>query len=201
MIHLLNRIRPKPKSEHWEDYFHGRETLLWEGKPEPGGSKSFGMIFLSLFGMPFLLAGLGTFGTGFSGFFTGSLVGFGGGIFMIFFSLPFICVGAGLVFGPWIAARYGHQFIRYALTNKRAYIATSWWHHQMQSYPIKADNSIDLKEGRYDTVYFFTEVTTDSEGDTKRRKIGFEHIKDGMAVYKLLRDVQAKAIDRDTSQT
>lgn len=201
MIGLLNRIKPKPKSEHWEDYFHGRETLLWEGKPEPGGTKSFGMILLSLFGIPFLLAGLSVFAGGFVGLFSGGVVGMGGGIFMMVFALPFICVGAALVFGPWITARHRHKFIRYALTNKRAYIATSWWHHQMQSYPIEADSNIELQEGRYDTVYFFTDVISNSKGDEMRRKIGFEYIKGGRAVYKLLRDVQAEAIERDKHQS
>ncbi|MFQ1699430.1 hypothetical protein ACJ5NV_02430 [Loktanella agnita] len=201
MIGLLQRIKPKPKSEHWEDYFHGRETLLWEGKPEPGGRTSVGMIFMTVFGLPFLFTGLATFGTGLAGIFSGDVNNLGGGIFMVLFALPFVGAGAALVFGPWITNRYAHQLIRYAVTNKRAYIATSWWQHTMQSYPITGDNSIELQEGRFDTVYFFTEVTTDSDGDRKRRKIGFEHIANGMAVYKLLRDVQAKAIERDKHQT
>ncbi len=197
MLKLLARIKPQPKSQHWEDFFHGRETLLWEGKPEPGIQKKLGVIFLSVFGLPFLMSGIGSFVGGLSALLTGSFGGIGTGFFMIFFSLPFMAVGFGLVFGTWIASYYAHQFTRYALSNKRAYIATSWWWHTMQSYPITPDSEFELVEGRFDTVYFFSKTTKDSDGDRREKKIGFQYIKDGMAVYKLLLDVQAKTIERD----
>jgi len=197
MRRLINRIKPQPTTESWEDYFHGRETLLWEGHPAEGIKGSFGMIGLSIFGVPFLAAGLGVFGMAIAAMFSGErLAAFGGGLFMMFFSLPFIGAGVGLVFGTWFVSYYSSHFVRYAITNKRAYIAKSWWQHTMESYPIKADNNIELQQGRFDTVYFFTEVTTDSDGDLQRNKIGFENIANGMDVYKLLRDVQAKAAEK-----
>lgn len=197
MLRLFALIKPSPKSQNWEDFFHGRETLLWEGKPEPGIKNKPSMIFLSLFGLPFLAAGIGTLGGGISTLATGGAGGVGMGLMMIVFSLPFITVGFGLVFGTWIAGFYAHQFTRYALSNKRAYIATSWWSHTMQSYPITPDTQFELEEGRFDTVYFFTKTVRDSDGDRREKKVGFRQIKEGMAVYKLLRDVQAEAIERN----
>ncbi len=193
---LLSRLKPSPKRARWEDYFHGRETLIWEGHPAEGIKGSLSMVFLSLFGLPFLLAGLATFFGGFGFAILGGVTGIGSGIMMVAFSLPFMAIGFGLVFGTWIGTYYSAHFVRYALTNKRAYIAKSWWDHSMESYPILPNSNVELKEGRFDTVYFFTEHGRDSDGDKTTKKIGFEYIENGMEVYRLLRDVQAQAAAR-----
>ncbi len=196
MIRIFQKFRPQPKSESWEDYFHGNETLIWEGHPAEGIKGTFGMVFMSLFGLPFLFGGLATFFGAFGFAFMGGVSGIGGGLFMLVFSLPFLCVGFGLVFGSWILAYYSSHFVRYALTNKRAYIAKSWWNHTMESYPILPNSHIELEEGRFDTVYFFTERSRDSDGDLITTKVGYEHIANGMEVYRLLREVQAKAVEK-----
>lgn len=152
------------------------------------------MVGLSLFGVPFLLVGLGTMLAGIAGLFaSGKMIDLGGGLFMILFSLPFVAVGVGLTIGTWVLSYLNPYFVRYALSNKRAYIATSWWYHKMESYPIDAHNYTALEHGKEDTVYFIKLSGRDKDGDRKTTRVGFEHIADGAAVYALLRDIQQKA--------
>lgn len=194
LVDLIRRFQPAPKSQRWEDYFHGHEEVLWSAAPLDTPQISWGMVALSIFGLPFLLAGLGTFSAGllqilsFDGW--GSV---GVGLFLLAFSMPFVAVGGGLTIGTWVAASLRPHFVRYALSNKRAYIASSWWNHKMESYPIGPDSQIELHQGKSDTVYFAKMTGRDSDGDKTTTRIGFEHIADGAAVYALLRDLQQKA--------
>lgn len=198
MINLIRRFKPQPKSGDWEDYFHGRETLIWEGHPARGLHGRVGLIAMSLFGIPFFIAGIKVFIIGISFIDTrGSWGGVVEGLFTIVLSLPFLLAGFIAVFGTWIGAFYASEFVRYGLSNKRAYIAKSWWNHSIESYPIKAENMIEIKQGRLDTVYFFTERTVGSDGNVHSKRIGFEGVENGMEVYQLLRDVQAHAIERE----
>jgi len=190
----LSRIKPQPSSDKWEDYFHGHEVLLWEGYPARGFKSTWGTLGMSIFGAPFLFGGIITFGFGIKNLTSGDgmdpiIAGLG----LIAFSLPFLGVGLALVFGTWLALYFSHHFVRYALSNKRAYIATSWWNHKMESYPILASNQIEIERGRHDTVWFTKFETRDSDGDKQTKRIGFEQIADGMPVYQLLREVQEKA--------
>lgn len=200
MINLLRRLKPQAPTKGWEDYFHGREELLWEGHPATGFKGTWGMVFMSLFGLPFFGAGVLALTTGLASIFSGTLSDFAMGLFVVLFSVPFLLVGLGLVFGTWIAMYYAPHFIRYAVTNKRAYIATSWWNHRIESYPIREDTFFELDQGRFDTVYFHLKISRDSDGDRTETKIGFEHIENGMEVYQLLRDVQAKEIEKRRDQ-
>lgn len=194
ILGLFDQIKPKPKSLAWEDYFHGRETLLWEAAPSSRIIVTPGMLFMSVFGVPFLGAGLFTFGMAFAllgdGLSLSNILMF---VFLFAFSVPFICVGFGLVFGTWIAARYRPHFVRYGLSNKRAYVATSWWNHVMESYPITSHSYVALEQGRTDTVWFLRRQNVDDDGDRQTDKIGFEGLEDGTEVYKLLRQIQEQA--------
>ncbi len=194
ILRLYDRLKPKPKSLAWEDYFHGHETLLWEAAPASRMIFTPGMLFMSVFGVPFLGAGLYTFGSAFAQFSGGlqlsNILLF---IFLLAFSVPFICVGFGLVFGIWLAAKYRPHFVRYGLSNKRAYVATSWWNHTMESYPILAQSYIALEQGRLDTVWFLRRQNVDDDGDRQTEKIGFEGLEDGTEVCKLLRQIQEQA--------
>ncbi len=194
LVDLIKRLQPTPKSTRWEDYFHGDEELLWSASPVRTLNWTWGMVGMSLFGLPFLFAGLGTFSFGILALFDdsehASLIG---AIGLTAFSLPFMAVGIGLTIGTWVMASLSPHFVRYALTNKRAYIATAWWQHKMESYPIAADNYTALEHGKGDTVYFAKMTERDSDGDKTTSRIGFENIANGDAVYALLRDLQQKA--------
>ena len=178
-------------ADRWEDYFDTGETLLWEGRPLPRSGFSLGIFGLAVFGTPFFLAGLAMSGGSLLWMF-GIEVGklqFGEGIFMFFFGLPFLLIGAGIIFGPWYAMRHAHRKVRYALTDKRAYIATSWWGRKIETYPITADNPVSLEDDK--TVYFQILTGRDSDGDRTTEEKGFENIADAKEVYHLIRQIQS----------
>jgi len=194
LVDLIKRIQPAPqtRSVTWEDYFHGHEVLLWSSAPQPKMNWTWTMVGLSLFGIPFLLAGLGIIAGGVLQM-TGAAHEVTIGLFMILFGLPFLGVGVGLTMGIWVAVWLSPHFIRYALSTKRAYIAKSWWNHTMESYPIGAHSYIKRQQSKTDTVFFAKFTERDSDGDRNTSHIGFENIADGAAVYKLLREIQQKA--------
>ncbi|MCV6593913.1 MAG: hypothetical protein OIF48_13235 [Silicimonas sp.] len=176
-------------AERWEDYFEPGETLLWQGQPLPQRGLSLGTVALALFGFPFLLAGLAMSGGALlSGFGIGDgLWGFGSALFIFFFGLPFLGAGLGMVLGPWYTQRMAHRKTRYALSDRRAYIATRWWGSKLESYPISR-GAIELENDR--SVYFHTEHGRDSDGDRTSERKGFENIEAAREVYHLLRQIQ-----------
>ena len=177
--------------DRWEDYFGPGERLIWKGAPQRRwGRFSPVAIGLAIFGLPFLMAGLAVSG-GALLYLLGLDIGWAGaagGLFMFFFGLPFIGVGGGLVFGPLYAMSQAHRKVRYALTNRRAYIATHWWKRKMEVLVIESDAPLTIDDGR--TVYFHTRIGTDSDGDRSTEQKGFENIADAHAVYRLIRDIQ-----------
>lgn len=178
-------------AEGWEHYFQPGETLLWEGAPKPGIYGWGKIIGLALFGLPFLVIGAGIGITGLGMVFGPTWMEFGLGFFMAAFSIPFVGVGVGLVFGLWFAASQAHRRIRYAVSTRCAYIAQSWWTRKIESYPILADTALGLEKGRRsDTVWFHVRKEKDSDGDRSTTRISFENIADGDGVYHLLRRVQ-----------
>lgn len=177
-------------ADRWEDYFEPGETLIWEGAPQGRARPTPGMIAAAVFGLPFLLAGLGiSIGGLFFG--VGADLGWGtaGGLFMFLFGLPFIGVGAGLVLAPWYMQARAHRNVRYALTDRRAYIASQWWNRTMEVLTIAPDSPVTIDAGR--SVFFHTIVGTDSDGDRTTERKGFENVADAMEVYRLIRDIQA----------
>ena len=45
-------------SPAWQDYFQPGEQLLWDGAPKPGIHGKPRIIFLTIFGLPFLVIGI-----------------------------------------------------------------------------------------------------------------------------------------------
>lgn len=177
-------------ADRWEDWFEPGETLLWEGAPMGRLRPTPGTIAAAVFGLPFLLAGLGvSVGGLFYGL--GGDLGWGtaGGLFVFLFGLPFIGVGAGLVFFPAYAQARAHRNVRYALSDRRAYIATQWWDRKIEVLTVAPDAPVTVEAGR--SVYFHTVIGTDSDGDRSLERKGFENITDAMDVYRLIRDRQA----------
>ena len=178
-------------AEAWHDYFEPGETLIWEGAPVGRVRPTAAMIGLAIFGLPFLLAGLGT---SIGGLLFALGVDFGlaqtaGGLFMFLFGLPFIGVGAAMVFGPYYTQSQAHRHVRYALTGRRAYIASQWWNRKMEVLAIERNAPVTIENGS--TVYFHTVVGTDSDGDRSIERKGFENIPDAMEVYRLIRAIQS----------
>lgn len=183
-------------ADRWEDWFQPGETLLWEGAPS-AGLKSIPLnIFLTLFGVPFLGAGLFTSWTG-----LGYLFGFNGdwqiwnlglGIVLSAFGVPFLVVGCGMMFGPWLYEILRPTRLRYALSNKNAYVANRMWGRKMDILPIRAQTHIETEEHRNGSmsIWFHFERYLDSDGDKQTRKKGFENLADGHDVYLRIRSIQ-----------
>ena len=177
----------------WDAYFEPGEKLLWQGKPVRGVRPGWGGLFLSAFGMPFFLAGWGLmiasiFGIEIEQDGIGEL---GGRIFLFFFSIPFAAIGTGLVLGPWLAGPWAARNVRYALSNKRAYIAKKLFTRTMETYVIRPEDPLEITQGRgVDSVKFHVRMGRDSDGDKTTDKIGFDNIADGEEVYHLIRKIQ-----------
>ncbi len=167
---------------------------MWQGAPEAGLRAFWGVLALSIFGVPFLLAGIFTFAEGIEAFFYQKGVwSIGLALFYASFSIPFLLAGLAMTCGVWLAALYGHRYIQYALSDKRAYIARSFLNHTIDSYVIGKDDVVTLVQGRFDTVWFATVVSRDNDGDKITRPVGFDWIRDGHAVYQLIRQIQKDA--------
>lgn len=174
--------------ETWEDWFRSDERLLWEGAPMRGIRHWVRNTLISAFGIPFMAAGFVSLFSGLGMFGTMTLVGAGIGLFLTCFSLPFLGVGAAMVFGPWYAEYFAHRFVRYALSNQRGYIATRWWKRKMEVLDILPDQPIEVTDDR--NVMFHTTIGVDSDGDRTTTKKGFENIADARKVYRLIRSIQ-----------
>ena len=182
-------------ADRWEDYFVSGETLLWEGRPERASGFSPGMLGLAIFGLPFLAVGVGLSGAAFLAFlgWSSSWIEAAGSLFLFFFGLPFAGAGIGMVFGPWYAARYAHRFIRYALSDRRAYIASHWWNRKMEVLKIAPNASVTIEAGH--SVFFHSTRGEDSDGDPVTKRRGFENIADAPKVYQLIRQIQDRQDD------
>jgi hypothetical protein len=179
-------------ADTWQTYLQPGESLLWEGAPLPGIHGKAKLIGLALFGLPFLIIGLGMAGTGIVMLTSAhALADFGLGTFITAFSLPFAGIGAFLVIGQWIMAAQAHRKVRYALSTRCAFIAQSYWKRSLQAYPILPGTAVELETGgSADTVWFHARKERDSDGDRTTTKVGFENIADGEAVFRLIRSIQ-----------
>ncbi len=194
---LLQFLLRPPKKDQLQSHFEAGETLLWQGAPVARFKSPAGTLFLSLFGLPFFIAGI------FMAWFTAidlittatrvSLSDTAGNLGLFVVGLVFIGIGLLLLGGAWAYAFWGHHYTRYALTNRRAYIWRWLLVNKLEVYRIKSHDTITLTKGRSDTVTFQTIYERDSDGDMMRREIGFEHLEDGQAVYQLIRKIQSEA--------
>lgn len=173
----------------WDAYLQPGERILWEGAPLPGIRNPARLAFLSLFGVPFLLAGLGGTGVALRHVFWLGEVGLG--LFTLAISLIFAVLGYALVFGQWTEAAKAHRTTRYALSSRCAFIARQTRKRSLESYPILPKTALEIEHGTgYDTVWFHARSETDSDGGLTTSRIGFEGIKDGTEVYRLMRGIQ-----------
>lgn len=182
-------------SDRWEDWFQPGETLLWEGAPSPGIRNLMQNVFFTVFGLPFLAAGLFVSGLGL-GYFFGFAPNWNAwhlaiGAFLALFGLPFIGAGAGMALGPWVHDYLRPRRIRYALSDRCGYVASRMWKRSMDVLPIRATR-IETEEHRDGTlsVWFHFEQHRDSDGDTQTAKKGFEALADGHDVYRMIRNLQ-----------
>jgi hypothetical protein len=107
-----------------------------------------------------------------------------------------LAVGLHLAFGRRIVSYLGRRGTRYALTDRRALIATSFLGRRLRSCPILAGTPVEFEPGTLSTIVFATDTGPDGERDVMRERIAFERIEDGERVWTLVRGVQAADASR-----
>jgi hypothetical protein len=170
------------------------ETVLWEGAPVPGLHQRGATIFLMIFGLPFLIIGVGLF---FQGLLqldkAATLSDAGLALFTAAFALTFGSFGAFLVFGPLIEARTASRDVSYALTTRAAYVQRTGRFPSLKVYPILPSTALELEPGkRASTVWVHARLERDSDGDLGTTKAGFENIAEAERVFAMIRDLQGK---------
>lgn len=164
----------------WAPYLDPGEMLLWEGDPATGIKFRKSDLFM----IPFSLAW-----GGFAIFWEVSVIAMGAPVFMAIFGLPFVAIGLYMIFGRFLWDAYKRSRTRYALTDKRAIIATRYQGRQMKSHPIDPAAQVELNAGPESSIILDRRMRGSGKG---RRLVttGFEFIRDGEKVYRLIRAIQ-----------
>ena len=166
----------------WDNILDEGEKVIWQGRPEGG------IVFKPRSIMTFIF---GLFFAGFAFFWMVAAASAGG--FFWTFGLLHFSVGIGLSFGSifWDVWKRRHTW--YTLTDRRAFIATNLpiSRKQLNSYVIEADTIIDFQGGYLASINFAHEMRS-GKNRKYRIDIGFQRIKNGDDVYKLMRDIQKK---------
>lgn len=188
--------------ETWAHYLDADETLLWQGAPSGEVRYARKDLGVSLIGCLFLAVAI---------FWAVAAVIATAGTPMVFlaplFALPFMAVGVFLIGGRFYYYAWVRRHTRYALTERRAIIATSARGRSLKSYPINADTEIDYQPGPEVTIWFAEERRRGSYRTRRDRSIhnrtyqytvkyGFEYISDGDEVYRLMRQIQQRDAER-----
>ena len=188
---MTRKIGMTDEPAGWQRYFDPDERLLWQGRPVPGLGIDLPTCGLALFGLPFLGGGIFMMVTAVRDAMGASGIDNDFGPLGLFvFSLPFSAIGFGLVFGIWWYQYRLRKTARYAVTNKRAYIAHQVWNRKLEVHPIHPEAEITMEEGRTTSVTFAVKRWTDSDGDRQKQEHSFLYLEDGEVVYDILRKVQ-----------
>ena len=177
------------RSEGWAPYLDRGEKLIWEGSPAGGLKIRPSDLTASFFGLFFL--GFSIFWVYMASSITRDAPGSGGfGLIFPLFGLPFVAVGAYLVFGRFLWKAFVRTKTRYALTDTRAIIATNAFGRKLKSFPILADTRLDYEPGPEATIWFAEELRRGNKGRRYTVRKGFEYISDADEVYRLMRRIQ-----------
>ena len=185
--------RPAP-DEGWSTYLDPDERMLWEGRPATGVKfrKSDGIM------IPFSIAWCGiTIAWELAALWTS------GSIVFALVGMPFFVLGLYMMIGRFFWNAYERSHTRYALTDRRALVATSHWGHTLRSIPIGRSTDVEYRPGPEASIIFKRE-TQDTAKDSPATDFGFtengfEFIQDGDTVYGFIRKIQAGDYDQDRS--
>ncbi|UXX81614.1 aspartate carbamoyltransferase catalytic subunit [Roseovarius pelagicus] len=170
-------------ADGWAGILDPGETILWQDRPDSGFTLRPSQIGITLFGMAF---------AGFALFWMVMASQAGGGFWM--FGLIHFSVGVGIIASALMWGPYRRRHTWYTLTDRRAFIATHLpvVGRRLKSYPITEDSVLDFQSGDLSTIIFHDERKRGKNG-YYTVKIGFERIRDGEKVYRLMRDAQERA--------
>jgi hypothetical protein len=180
----------------WAPWLDPGEKVLWEGAPGGG---------LRWRRSDWLMVPFSLLWCGFAVFWTVMAASEGAPAPMVAFGAGFVCIGLYLVVGRFFWDAYKRGLTRYALTDRRALIATRHAGRRLRSWPIGADTAIDVETGPTTSIYFATERVGGGDVEyaedeyvswrgrrrrARHRRVGFEFLADGPAVLSLIRGAQ-----------
>lgn len=174
--------------EAWQDFLFEGEELLWEGAPATGPRPTkFGIVFtvlgaliMYIFGPVAVRALSSSSGS--------SEVLIIGGLAVAMFAL-----GLWMAVGIWLLDIRKRKATRYALTNRRAFVASALAGRKMLTYAIKPHYRPLLLKGWMDEVTFGEEDWFDPKTGAKtKRAISFTLLKDGQEVYDIITKVSTE---------
>ena len=165
--------------EAWEDFLLVGEELLWQGAPDTGPRPTKLGVILTIIGAIFIyyFGGL-AMRTLFSGSDDSGVLIIGAIAALMFL------LGLWMAVGIWLLDIRKRKATRYALTNKRAFVASALAGRKMLTYSIKPYYRPLLLKGMMDEVTFGEEDWFDPKTGAKiKRAISFKFLKDGQEVY------------------
>lgn len=163
----------------WAEYFSDEERLVWDGSPRKGMRRWPGTL-LSLLGVPVLGAGVFMLAKG-------GAVQLGPGITfdlaLLSMGALFTLMGLYLLVGHWVFEATRHRRIRYAMSDRCAYVATGKTVERIPLARLPVETSTN--ENGSGTVFF---GVRDKWNKSNQRR-GFEDIENVEHVASLMRKV------------
>lgn len=177
----------------WDDLLDPGETILWQGRPDPGFAlhpirpvqMGMGVVFM-LFSLFWISMAEGI---------TGGMRGAGDAIqWFPKFGWLFFGIGAWNAGLYLIWAHVVRQRTVYSLSNRRAFVATDLpvLGRRLQSHPLDDGSPVELDDGVPGSVWFATHHVRTKNGSTRQR-VGFERIAEARKVYHLIRTSRREA--------
>ena len=165
----------------WDDILDKGEEILWQGRPDTGMHFRPRDIPIMIFGLIF---------AGFALFWMIGVAQVGGAFWA--FGLLHFSLGMGLLLSPLLWGPFRRARTWYTLTNRRAFIATDLplLGKKLKSYPITDDTILEFTAGDLSSLHFSKELRRGDKGRTYLVPVGFEYIRDGNRVYRMMRDIQ-----------
>mgnify|MGYP000577906430 CR=1 FL=1 len=178
----------------WDDLLDPGETILWQGRPEPGFAlhpirpmqMGMGVVFM-LFSLFWIAMAEGI---------TSGMRGAGDAVsWFPKFGWFFFAIGAWKAGLYLLWAHFVRQRTVYSLSDRRAFVATDLpvLGRRLTSHPLDNGSPVALDDGMPGSVWFATRRIQTKNGSTSRR-IGFERIKDARKVYRLIRQSRREGI-------
>ncbi|AUQ75659.1 aspartate carbamoyltransferase catalytic subunit [Phaeobacter piscinae] len=173
-------------TDEWTGILDDGEEIIWQGRPDGAIALRPASLFQAAFGLFF---------SGFALFWMLGAFKSGGSSWM--FGLLHFSVGLGIIFHAVFWSSYVRRNSWYTLTDRRALIGTRLplLGRKLKSYPLTGSTPLELVDGQPASV-FFAERTKRGENGSTTVAVGFERIAEGREVYRMMRDVQARASER-----
>ncbi|KAJ56132.1 hypothetical protein ACMU_10275 [Actibacterium mucosum KCTC 23349] len=175
-------------SSQWDMFLDSDEAIVWEGAPRRS-------VFL-LSSNDLILIPFSLLWAGFALFWNLGVWNIGAPFYFKLFGLPFLVAGAYITVGRFFVSAAARRRTRYALSNKRAFIATSLFSETLQEMPITKSMPLELVPGTNGKVTLGPKTVNARQWNAsltwsgKSNDFAFENIGDAQSVYQMIRNIQ-----------